>query len=244
MRFLFFQHSLAEDVGNFTRLMPLEGVRYDRVVFRRGETIPRLEDYDALWVLGGPMDVWDVEEFPWLVDEKRAIRHFVGTLNRPFLGICLGHQLLADSMGGTCGPMPNTKVIGPHRVELTAEGRSDPLFSDCEHSFDAMKWHSVRVAQMPEGATRLAASETCRCEAMKFGERAWGLQFHPELWQPTLDRWKTSESAVAALDKYFGEDGFAHLTNLCAPRMAEFEANAHRLLRNFLRATSGQRLAA
>jgi GMP synthase-like glutamine amidotransferase len=244
MRFLIFQHSLAEDVGNFTRLFPKEGVSYDRVIFRRGDAIPFLEDYDALWVLGGAMDVWDVDEFPWLIAEKRAIRRFVTELGRPYLGICLGHQLLADALGGTCGPMPKSKVIGPHRVTLTEDGQRDALFAGMDPSFDAMQWHSVRVAQMPEEATRLARSESCCCEAMKIGERAWGVQFHPELWQPTLDRWSTSESAVLALDRHFGENGFVHLTNLCAPLMGEFEAKAHRLLKNFLGASTGHRLAA
>jgi GMP synthase-like glutamine amidotransferase len=244
MRFLIFQHSLAEDVGNFTQLFPKEGVSYDRVIFRRGDAIPDLDAYDALWVLGGAMDVWDVDEFPWLIEEKRAIRRFVTELQRPYLGICLGHQLLADALGGTCGPMRESKAIGPHRVVLTDEGRNDPLFSGFSTDFDAMQWHSVRVAQMPEGAIRLARSDNCCCEALRIGRAAWGLQFHPELWQPTLDRWATSESAVSALDRHFGENGFAHLTGLCQPLMAHFEQKAHRLLRNFLQASTGHRIAA
>jgi GMP synthase-like glutamine amidotransferase len=140
--------------------------------------------------------------------------------------------------------MPDAKVIGPHRIELTDEGKRDPLFDGFVSSFDAMQWHSVRVAQMPDNATRLAKSDSCCCEALKMGDRAWGVQFHPELWQPTLDRWASSESAVAALNRHFGENGFAHLTSLCSPLMAEFEAKAQRLLRNFLSASTGQKLAA
>jgi GMP synthase-like glutamine amidotransferase len=244
MRFLIFQHSLAEDVGNFTRLFPEQGIAFDRVIFRKGDAIPKLENYDALWVLGGAMDVWDVDEFPWLIEEKRAIRHFVRNLQRPYLGICLGHQLLADALGGTCGPMRDSKVIGPNRVRLTDDGKGDPLFKGSQHEFDAMQWHSVRVAQMPEDAVRLARSESCCCEAMKIGDNAWGVQFHPELWQPTLDRWKTSETAIAALNRHFGDDGFSHLTKLCTPLMDHFEDSARRLLVNFLTATSGRRMAA
>jgi GMP synthase-like glutamine amidotransferase len=244
MRLLIFQHSLAEDVGSFTRHLAAEGIAYDRVIFRKGDTIPDLDRYDALWALGGAMDVWDVEEFPWLIEEKRAIRRFVGELGRPFLGICLGHQLLADAMGGTCGPMKPRKDVGPRRVELNAGGQSDPLFAGFAPDFLAMQWHSVCVAQLPEGGETLAGSDVCCCEAMRFGPRAWGVQFHPELWQPTLDRWRTSESAVAALDAYFGPGGFDRLTQLCRPWLDDFNANARRMLRNFLTAMERPRLAA
>ena len=240
MRFLIFQHSLAEDVGNFTRLFPEQGVAFDRVIFRRGDAIPDLAAYDALWVLGGAMDVWDVDEFPWLIDEKRAIRSFITEMNRAYLGICLGHQLMADALGGTCGPVPKTKVIGPHTVRLNTQGLVDPLFSGSETEFHAMQWHSVQVAQMPEDATCLASSESCNCEAMKLGDRAWGVQFHPELWQPTLDRWATNESALSALDRHFGDNGFSHLCGLCSPLIPQFEDNARRLLINFLNASSGR----
>ncbi len=88
----------------------------------KGDPIPPLEGYDVLWVMGGPMDVWDVEEHPWLVEEKRAIRKWVREMERPFLGLCLGHQLLADALGGTCGPQ-RPPEIGVSRVDLTDEGR-------------------------------------------------------------------------------------------------------------------------
>ena len=76
-----------------------------------------------LWVMGGPMDVWDVVEHPWLVPEKAAIRKWVRDLERPYLGLCLGHQLLADALGGTCGPQ-RPPEIGVLDVE-TDRGRPD-----------------------------------------------------------------------------------------------------------------------
>jgi GMP synthase-like glutamine amidotransferase len=244
MRFLIFQHTNSEDVGSFTTLFREEGVAFDRVVLTRGEAIPALEPYDALWALGGPMDVWDVEEHPWLIEEKRAIRRFVRELDRPFLGICLGHQLLADALGGTCGPMRPNKDIGPHVITLNEAGRADPLFAGFSPRFTAMQWHSVRVAQLPEGAVRLASSDTCSCEAMALGPRAWGTQFHPEFWHGTLARWADSQSACDALDRHFGRGGYQTLTKLCEPWIPHFEANARLLLRNFLNGMNRRRLAA
>ncbi len=104
MKLLVFQHINCEHPGSLRSLLDADGIQWDSVKLDRGEPIPELSNYDALWVMGGPMDVWDVEEHPWLVPEKVAIRKWVKELNKPYLGLCLGHQLLADALGGTCGP--------------------------------------------------------------------------------------------------------------------------------------------
>ncbi len=101
MKLLVFQHIACEHPGILRSFLREDGVAWD-AVDNAGEAIPALEAYDALWVMGGPMDVWDVEDCPWMIEEKRAIRRWVRDLDRPFLGLCLGHQLLADALGGTC----------------------------------------------------------------------------------------------------------------------------------------------
>ena len=83
-----------------------------------GEPIPDLAAFDALWVMGGPMDVWQEAEHPWLKAEKAVIREAVIDRAMPYLGICLGHQLLADALGGVVRPMPEPE-IGPFEIELS-----------------------------------------------------------------------------------------------------------------------------
>ena len=102
MKLLVFQHIECEHPGIFRGLLDGAGIQWDAVELDVGEKIPAFESYDALWVMGGPMDVWDEDECPWLVPEKAAIRHWVCDLKKPYLGFCLGHQLLADALGGVC----------------------------------------------------------------------------------------------------------------------------------------------
>jgi len=115
MRVLVFQHIDCEHPGSLRQFLAEDKVEWDAVNLHLGEPIPNLNDYDALWVMGGPMDVWDIEECPWLVAEKAAIREWVSVLGKPYLGLCLGHQLLADALGGTCGPQKTQKTLPVNR---------------------------------------------------------------------------------------------------------------------------------
>jgi GMP synthase-like glutamine amidotransferase len=102
VKLLVFQHIECEHPGIFRALLDEAEIQWDAVELPAGERIPDFGAYDALWVMGGPMDVWEEDECPWLVPEKAAIRHWVCDLKKPYLGFCLGHQLLADALGGVC----------------------------------------------------------------------------------------------------------------------------------------------
>ena len=102
MKFLVFQHIACEHPGIFRHMLDQANIGWDAIELDEGQDIPPLEGYDALWVMGGPMDVWDEGSCPWLVPEKAAIRRWVTEIKKPYLGVCLGHQLLADALGGEC----------------------------------------------------------------------------------------------------------------------------------------------
>ncbi len=144
-----------------------------------GEPVPdHLGEGDAgLLVMGGPMGVYEVDAHPFLANEQRLIEHALGQ-EIPVLGICLGSQLLAATLGARVAPGPR-KEIGWFDVALTEAARNDALLGRAPQRFRALHWHGD-VFELPTGAVSLARSELTLHQAFRYGERAHGFLFHLE----------------------------------------------------------------
>ena len=107
MKFLVLQHINIEHPGIFLKFMKEDNIQLDTVELDKNEKIPSLEKYDAMIVMGGPMDTWQEKKYPWLKIEKEKIHNFVTIEKKPYLGLCLGAQLLSDAIGGKVRKMKN-----------------------------------------------------------------------------------------------------------------------------------------
>lgn len=241
MRVLVFQHISVEHPGIFRDFLVADGGSWDAVELDAGEPIPPFDGYDALWVMGGPMDVWQEREHPWLVGEKHAIREWVSA-GRPFLGVCLGHQLLAVAMGGRVGPGAVPEV-GVMTVELTDAGRADPLFRGLPTPKTCLQWHGAAVLALPPGAAVLARSAICPVQAIRVGACAYGLQYHVEATKDTVPEWGCVPEYEAALEAVQGPGALDRFREETAHHLAGLNAAARTLYDNFAGIVAGRRRA-
>lgn len=233
MRILVFQHVDVEHPGIFRDLWAEQGHEWVPVELDTGEPIPAFDDFDLLAVFGGPMDVWQEEAHRWLVPEKAAIRRWVSELGRPYLGICLGHQLLGAALGGTVGLMTRPEV-GLASVELTAAGRNDPIFAGLGPSVDCLQWHGAEISRLPEGTEILASNAACTTQAIRWGQHAYGFQYHLEAMETTVADWAAIPEYKKSLEGVMGVDAAATLEATVAPRLADFRKAAKRLNDNLM----------
>jgi GMP synthase-like glutamine amidotransferase len=232
-RVLVFQHMEAGHPGLFRDFLRQDGIAWQTVRLDLGEPIPDLAGFDALWVMGGPQDVWEEDEHPWLTLEKAAIREAVLARSLPFLGICLGHQLLADALGGEVGPAAAPE-IGVYEVALNDGAADHPLFAGVPQRQRFLQWHRAEVQRPPAGARVLATSPNCAIQALTVGDRAFGLQCHAEVDTATLDEWLATPAAVADLESALGPGGPAGFAADARAHMAAYNRAARRLYANFM----------
>ena len=233
MRILVFQHIPVEHPGVFRDFLTADGHDWQAVELDAGESIPDLAGFDMLWVMGGPMDTWQEDEYPWLVDEKRAIRDAVLEREMPYLGVCLGAQLLADALDGEVASMA-TPEVGVMEVSLTDEGRADPLFKGFSLDVRCLQWHSYEVRSAPADARVLCKSPLCGVQAFVVGAAAYGIQYHVEQTPRTVPEWGEVPAYRDALEQSLGPGALEALAGEVARNLPEFNADAERLYRNFL----------
>ena len=237
MKILVLQHADTEHPGAFRRFLEEDGHDWVPVELDAGETPPALDGFDALWVMGGPMDTWEEDKHPWLRAEKDLIREAVEGRGMPFMGVCLGHQLLACALGGDCA-RAGVPEIGVLPVQLTELGAESIFLDDVPESFPCLQWHGAEVTRLPEGARVLATSPDCAVQAMAWGPRAFSTQFHVEVEDDTVPNWAAIPAYSDALDNVFGPGGAERLKADCAARMAEFNTVAERIYINWLQAAA------
>lgn len=187
MRILVFQHVAAEPLGTLDPLIRARGHRIRFVNFERHpDAEPQVDRYRGLVVLGGPMNVEDRERRAHLRTELRAIERALRQ-DKPVLGICLGAQLLAHVLGAPVRRLPQPE-IGWYELEATAAGCADPVFAALGARTPVFQWHSFGF-ELPAGAVHLARTDSCEHQAFRYGEHAYGFQFHPEADAALIQRW-------------------------------------------------------
>ena len=186
-KLLVFQHVAYEILGTLDPLLRRHGFRIKYVNFgRAGTATPSVDGYHGLVVLGGPMNVDQVDEYPHLADEVQIVQRAIER-GMPVLGICLGAQLIAKALGAPVRRNPE-KEIGWYHVRPTDEARGDPLLGHLGEEEKIFQWHGDTF-DLPGGAVHLASSDRCANQAFRFGDRVYGLQFHLEVDDAIVKRW-------------------------------------------------------
>ena len=185
MRVAVIMHVEAEGPGVFGELLAQAGAEVRKVRLHAGDTLPAAGEIDAALTMGGPMNVYEEAQHPFLRDETLFLQE-AAARGLPVLGVCLGAQMIAKAAGAPVTKNP-VQELGWGTVALTQAGTADPLFRGLPPVLPVFQWHGDTFAIPPDGAL-LATGIDCRHQALRH-RNSWGLQFHVEADRPLLASW-------------------------------------------------------
>jgi len=234
---LIIKHIDIEGPGTLGDFLKSQGEPFRIVELGAGEPLPDdPREFKAVVVLGGPMNVYEEDRFNFLKPENEFIQKVLNA-EVPFLGICLGSQLLAKAAGAKVVRSP-VKEIGWYQIQLTQDGKKDQLFKNFKPEDPIYHWHGD-MFQIPSNGKLLASAQGCPHQALKVGKNAYGLQFHVEVTDRSIKEWceeycETDLPGRGTHAKSMMDDYWKY-KNI-------FDTQAQRLYQNFLEIIKSSRL--
>jgi len=236
MKFLSLQHIAIEDPGTFKDFLLADGHTLTTIQLDEGDTIPsNLNEFDAMLCMGGPMDTFMEQEHPWLVPEKKAIGEYVLNLKKPFLGFCLGCQLLGEVLGGRVVPSEPPE-IGVLDINIIDDAKQDLVFNFLPNSIKALQWHSYEVQGLEtiDGVEVIGSSPSTKYQIFGYNNHAYGIQFHIEIRKSTVDDWAAVPEYKNALEQSLGKEALPEMKNSVNQEIDTMMQQCNQLYKNFV----------
>ena len=215
--------------------MLADGLNLTTIELDEGEKIPNdLTKYDGMLCMGGPMDTYMEKEYPWLVEEKKRIKEFVVNLKKPYLGFCLGCQLLGEVVGGKV-VKSNLAEIGMMDINFTDNKKKDILFSKFPDNIKSLQWHSYEVQGVDKNPdiTLIASSPITKYQIFKYQDHAYGIQFHIEIKDTTVNEWGCVPEYKKALEDQLGDGALEKFDQSAKKNMKDMNNYSKILYNNF-----------
>ena len=212
-----------------------DGFNLTTIELDEGEKIPNdLTKFDGMFCMGGPMDTHMENEYPWLVEEKKRIKEFVVNFKKPYLGFCLGCQLLGEVVGGKV-VKSNPAEIGMMDINFTDNKKKDILFSKFPDNIKSLQWHSYEVQGVDKDRdiTLIASSPITKYQIFKYQDHAYGIQFHIEIKDTTVNEWGCVPEYKKALEDQLGDGALEKFHQSAKKNMKDMNNYSKILYNNF-----------
>ena len=230
------QHIKIEDPGYIKDLMIKDNINLTTIELDEGDKIPNdLSKFDAMFCMGGPMDTWMEKDYPWLIDEKKRIKEFIVELKKPYLGFCLGCQLLGEVIGGKV-TRSEPSEIGILNIDfLEDKKKEDILFSSFPNQIKSLQWHSYEVQNLESNkdVTLIASSAVTKYQIFKYQNHAYGIQFHIEIKDTTVNEWGCVPEYKKALENKLGDGALEKFNKAANENISDMNNYSQILYDNF-----------